>query len=60
MGRRSNDQSLHLTRIRIIPCEDVAEAFNAAIKRVLNARRALPVRTEARADEDNRAGETDG
>lgn len=60
MGRHSNDPPLHLTRVRIIPCDDIAAAFNAAIKRVLNARAALPVRTGAQADGRNEVGEHDG
>ena len=58
MDRRSNDQPFHITSIRQLPCEDVDAVFNAAIKRVLNARNAVPIRTDAQADEQ--AGETDG
>lgn len=43
MGRRSNDQPLHLTRVRVIPCKDVSAIYNTVLKRVLNARAALPV-----------------
>ncbi len=60
VGRRSNDQPLRLTRIRVIPCADVSAVYNTVLKRVLNAKRALPVRSEARADEHDRAGATDG
>lgn len=60
MGRRTNDQPLHLTRVRVVPCEDVGAIYNTVLKRVLNARRALAVRREARADERDEAGETDG
>lgn len=60
MGRRSTDQPLHLTRVRVVPCEDVGEVFNTVLKRVLNARAAIPVRTDAQADERDEVGETDG
>jgi hypothetical protein len=38
----------------------VGAIYNTVLKRVLNARRALAVRREARADERDEAGETDG
>jgi hypothetical protein len=38
----------------------VGEVFNTVLKRVLNARAAIPVRTDAQADERDEVGETDG
>jgi hypothetical protein len=38
----------------------VSEVFNTVLKRVLNARAALPVRRDTQVVEHDRAGETDG